>query len=136
MSTPSSVPEEQVKAIQARLDAATPGPWTHRIYMDPGSCRVPSWAIHVVDGPPPSLRFEDAQLIANAPADLAWLLADRASLSRSNEALRKALTEIAADRGSAPPSIRDMARAALAGSPGVSRPQTSAESQSYIDGED
>jgi hypothetical protein len=65
---------DRLEEIRARLDAATPGPWEieewmtiHDVYAADGKSE-PTVATHV--------RTLDADLIAHAPADIAWLLAE------------------------------------------------------------
>jgi hypothetical protein len=84
---------DRLREIRERLAKATPGPWKHQIWTTRGDCRRPDAALHVVEGPPPSLRFEDAQLIANAPADLAFLLGEVSRLDAENAELRAALEQ-------------------------------------------
>ena len=70
---------ERLDEIAARLAAATPGPW-----VDGGrGCveTVPEFDLDRFDIMPETiarceLQYEDAALIANAPADIAWLLAE------------------------------------------------------------
>lgn len=56
---------DRLQEIRARLDAATPGPW------EKTSPNVVVAAGDVVAGVP---LTNNADLIAHAPADLAWLL--------------------------------------------------------------
>lgn len=77
--------EERLKEIAQREAKATAGPWTHQIWTTPHSCRVPACALHVVDGPPPSLSFEDAQFIAHARDDVPWLLSEVRTLAASQQ---------------------------------------------------
>lgn len=74
--------------IQARLEAATPGPWFREsdgVYNATRSYLVTptgdSWQDTV-----------DAEFIANAPADVAWLLAEVDRLTKLGDALADALT--------------------------------------------
>ena len=53
---------DRLQEIRARLDAATPGPWEV-------VCNTTSDVVGVLDG-----DYDDADLIAHAPADIAWLL--------------------------------------------------------------
>lgn len=75
-----------VEAIRARLDAATPGPWS-RFGREIGNEDGDSWYLgHDIEGPPEAERgqFErvaDAELIANAPTDLRRLLDENARLN-------------------------------------------------------
>jgi len=65
---------DRLAEIRARLDAATPGPWTpeetqrgHDIWWQPGE--------GMRDGRVANVYVErDAHFIAHAPADIAWLL--------------------------------------------------------------
>lgn len=82
-------PDDRTAAINARLDAASPPPWT--VAKSGG----PPWQVltgteaagyhRVCDTM--SVRQADADLIANAPADLAWLLFERGRLVRALEAI-------------------------------------------------
>ncbi len=70
--------------IRARLAAATPGPWSVAGWYDK-TVITTAWAQDHGDpefrGPfmsATTTTARDANLIANAPADLAWLLAERA----------------------------------------------------------
>ena len=69
---------DRLKEIRARLDAATPGPWdtegpcmsgdgTYGVFADDGAGE-PTLALRM--SPP------DADLVAHAPDDLAWLVAE------------------------------------------------------------
>ena len=74
---------DRLQEIRARLDAATPGPW---VVKPPGEGKSSSgirrgaldiaWSV---------TAREDADLIANAPADIAWLLAEVERLQRAND---------------------------------------------------
>jgi hypothetical protein len=60
---------DRLQEIRARLDAATPGPW---LYPEDDPTRI-----QASDGVSVAVitrRVDDADLIAHAPADLAWLL--------------------------------------------------------------
>ena len=66
---------DRLAEIRARLDAATPGPWFHY----PGE----PWVTNATDEPriivatvSPRMTGDNADLIAHAPADIAWLLAE------------------------------------------------------------
>lgn len=65
---------DRLTEIRARLDAATPGPWKRSL----SGSRYNPWKVHrgailvALSGESP----EDADLIAHAPADIAWLLAE------------------------------------------------------------
>lgn len=97
MTSPLPVtPEEREREIRARLDAATPGPWA----QGDGSFRAffngPEAIIAKQNGAPRVLlifnaNFDctaDSALIANAPDDLAQLLAECSRLRAENEAMR------------------------------------------------
>lgn len=81
---------ERAEQIQARIEAATPGPWAQEDYVDidaDGSYDLAHVTAPDPDEPDTAVRGvalgilrEDAGLIANAPADLAWLLAERVKL--------------------------------------------------------
>jgi hypothetical protein len=66
-------------AIKDRLAAATPGPW-----FGHADDLIGGWCVRTVDTPPSEgpgevasfIREEDADLIANAPTDLAALIAE------------------------------------------------------------
>ena len=85
---PSATNVQRIAEIRARLDAATPGPWKRSLS---GSHYNP-WKVHrgailvALSGE----AVEDADLIAHAPADIAWLLDEV-------ERLREAAAEIRAD---------------------------------------
>ncbi len=99
--TDTNPPADRTAAIRVRLDAATPGPWTR---LGRNSCKPDEddWFLgHEIEGPPDASRgqFErvaDAELVANAPTDLAYLLARVEELERQlatarEEAAGKAL---------------------------------------------
>lgn len=77
-------------AIQARLDAATPGPWQRWVDQEPpllwgswdGMYTVGDDGEEGDDNNPVAKIYvlEDIDLIANAPADLAYLLAEKRQL--------------------------------------------------------
>ena len=87
---------DRVAAIRARLAAATPGPWK---WFGRGHNRA--WALGHRSGRGSAVldgdlngdgdacvgfnRRADATLIANAPADLAWLLEENARLTAELE---------------------------------------------------
>ena len=88
------IPDPRLDEIQARLDAATPGPWetmrsgllgTRVVRVDgEWDGLIPDEFVTLVT---PALRiYCDADLIANAPADLAFLLAE---LRKAHEALER-----------------------------------------------
>ena len=87
-------------AIEARLAAATPGPWSFHILPQPVG--ITAATIHSEHGPretcwtvdlPPEIggmgTDKDAELIAHAPSDLAALLAEVERLRGQNEAVRE-----------------------------------------------
>ena len=91
--------QARLAAIRERLNAATPGPWEFDSY-----CRVLAPPAHLDDaehygnivawvpawhGDTACKPHDDnAELIANAPADLAWLLAEVERLTRQRDAAR------------------------------------------------
>lgn len=87
---------DRLAEIRARLDAATPAPWT-RFSRNSSNPDEDDWFLgHDVHGPPLAQRgqFErvaDAELITHAPDDLAYLL----SLV---DQLQGQLDEVTADR--------------------------------------
>mgnify|MGYP000676824464 CR=1 FL=1 len=86
---------ERIAEIRARVDAATPGPWDERRQDDyacsayysiwGGETEVIATDWNDVQYPP--TRRADCDLIANAPADLAYLLAENARLRERVAAL-------------------------------------------------
>ena len=89
-----TAPDPRLNEIQARVDAATPGPWetmrsgllgTRVVRVDgEWDGLIPDEFVTLVT---PALRiYCDADLIANAPADLAFLLAE---LRKAHEALER-----------------------------------------------
>ena len=60
---------DRLQEIRARLDAATPGPW----YVRSGWVALNNLNYDVI---PVGHNDADADLIAHAPADIAWLLAE------------------------------------------------------------
>lgn len=70
-----TAPDPRVGEIQARLAAATPGPWanygdlTHEVY--PSNAHEDEEPDNIASEVP---RIEDAWFIANAPTDVAYLL--------------------------------------------------------------
>jgi hypothetical protein len=86
----------RLQAIQARLTAATQGPW----YVDHPRVsfriRVAHSNAFVMEQGQYGVRVEeDATLIANAPDDLRFLLAHVASLQREQERLQAELDKVA-----------------------------------------
>lgn len=61
----------RLQEIRARLDAATPGPWEEGGFDRPWSVTAGRF---VLDERSSATRQADADLIAHAPADIAWLL--------------------------------------------------------------
>lgn len=97
---PAAKEEARLKAIRARADKATPGPWT--VY-DRGGC-----GDHDVDGPkgPEAselsgryrgmfCRADDAEFVAHARADIPWLLDRLAAAERERDAARDFLRDVA-----------------------------------------
>ncbi len=76
--------------IRERLAKATPGPWEHAqdevmntvVHFVHTQKKANSFCISIRI---PGTKEHDADLIANAPSDLAWLLAERDLLSRKLE---------------------------------------------------
>lgn len=79
--------------IQARIDAATPGPWEA---YNPGDGTARLWTVRdneddaerLIHEPIGYLDWDNGVLIANAPADLAYLLARVATLEAQVAAVR------------------------------------------------
>jgi len=92
--------------IRARLDAATPGPWS-RFGRETGNEDGDSWFLgHDIEGPPEAQRgqFErvaDADLIAHAPSDLAWALERIEALTAQRDAAQDDRDEKARERDQA-----------------------------------
>lgn len=63
---------DRLKEIRARLDAATPGPWD----VDEWTTTADVFASGAKSEPTVAhrVRMSDADFIAHAPADIAWLL--------------------------------------------------------------
>ena len=80
--------EKRIRDIEARLGAATPGPWglASADFTLPDDVAVKTEADDIVA----ICGHPDAALIAHAPADLRWLLDRRRS---DNERLRAAVNE-------------------------------------------
>jgi hypothetical protein len=100
-------PDDRTAAINARLDAASPEPWTIAASGAPWRVLTGTEAagFHLVCETGSTRRY-DADLIANAPADLAWLLFERGRLVRA----MKSIANLEGIGG-------DIARKALAGKP-------------------
>ena len=86
---------DRLQEIRARLDAASPGPWGYT--LDPGTRHYEPYllvenkhgAIAEVNPRHPR-RTRNADLIAHAPADIAWLLDElRVAYDDIDEAIRK-----------------------------------------------
>jgi hypothetical protein len=127
---------DRVDAIRSRLSAATPGPWELDSFDDPRESRT----FTAVDDEPLVCsttrydadyeRFEDfdderflaqreadGQLVANAPADLAWLLEENARLTAELDKetqKREALQSACATMAQVGSGERDTLRTALA----------------------
>ena len=87
--------DDRIAEIRARLDAATPGPWRTLDWADP--------PMFVVAQPRDSDHWPrlascgfggDADLIANAPADIAWLLDEVDALRERVAILRADLEDL------------------------------------------
>ena len=73
--------QERIAQIRARVEAATPGPWKVQTDSDDDPDNYWPWRVITDDETGVIVDFtggdippdEDAALIANAPADLAWL---------------------------------------------------------------
>lgn len=103
---------DRLDAIEARKNAATPGPWFREYgdvitahpdprdveegYDDPRNARVVRRAPHLAQKERQGIN--DAEFIANAPADVAWLLAEL----RKRDAQLDAVRELAADAAEQP----------------------------------
>ena len=77
-----TAPDPRLDEIQARLDAATPGPWEiigGNEYLTGIDVAIGSWD----EG---GIRLRDAEFIAMAPADVRYLLAE---LRKAHEALER-----------------------------------------------
>jgi hypothetical protein len=102
--TDTNPPADRIAEIRARLDAATEGPWVYESAADIHG--VEDGRIHYVtpqfaarDDDPPMTSFydrADAELVANAPTDLAYLLARVEELEGQ---LAKAQAELDDQRG-------------------------------------
>lgn len=70
---------EQLAAIRARLDAATPGPWIAEYSGDQGNCVIPHDALSTREAVCVTRLYHaaaDAEFIAHARTDLETLLAE------------------------------------------------------------
>jgi hypothetical protein len=81
--------DEELTAIENRLKAISPGPWT--VDYNDGSETIDATLGYCVDGIPHGIRYrfdrrEDAQFVAAAPADIEKLIAEvrrlRAALAK------------------------------------------------------
>jgi hypothetical protein len=76
---------DRLQEIRARLDAATPGPWI--IHEDEETGQLDPWDD---DGMHPILDSQsNADLIAHAPDDIAWLLQEVARLTLQERSLKR-----------------------------------------------
>lgn len=95
--------DQRIAQIRARLAAATPGPWAAWQNKDaePEVSQQGSYYMGLVATPshqPADYGRANADLIANAPADLAWLLAERdCEEARTRAAVVRALRKFAGD---------------------------------------
>lgn len=86
--------DERIAAIKARLDARTPGEWW---CWEQGTGNI---AVHVTnsDGYVPIATIEngygDSEFIANAPADMTWLLEHVATLEAQLDAARDRIAAV------------------------------------------
>ena len=81
---------ERLKEIRARLDAATPGPWAkHRRSVHwSGNDDYAPLVVAMAEHP------NDTALIAHAPADLAWCLAEIDALRERVAVLRAEIADL------------------------------------------
>lgn len=91
---------QRIAAIRERLKNATPGPW------GPYVSNLPFYAIVTKPAPsqskhdennPTYWRMEDAVLVANAPADLAYLIEQNAKLDQHLHAVCKHRDQLVRD---------------------------------------
>lgn len=88
--------QERIAQIRARVEAATPGPWV--TWPDGTEESVEAVAVgRFVCHLNSNMRQfrEDAALIANAPADLAYLLSELAAAQAREQALTRAVEKAA-----------------------------------------
>ena len=92
---------DRLAEIRARLDAATPGPWENTddwsvvtAVVRQRSKWLPDYEMLVADVGQPV----NADLIAHAPADIAWLLAENDAFREQIEFLKDDNSRIAAQR--------------------------------------
>lgn len=94
--TPLLPDAQRVAEIEGRLERATGEKWTildvvqpavygHRVVHQPGDAELGNWMMAER-----IRRFEDANLIANAPTDLRYLLTQLAAVSAERDEARKA----------------------------------------------
>jgi hypothetical protein len=91
--------EPMLEQIKGRLEAATPGPW-HHSWLASEYDHDPSWLIDFThreatypDEVGSVQREEDAELIAHAPADIAWLILQLEVTRETNTRLNHRLQE-------------------------------------------
>jgi len=93
---------DRLTEIRARLNAATPGPWRVRangsfiraravVYRDSNQHANNTDVCQLVGE---RREWADADLIAHAPADIEWLLAENYRLQMSNEIHKEDVAEI------------------------------------------
>ena len=84
--------KDDLNAIKARLEAATPGPWGIGIYNGDYSVwrNISTKDQYEIGG---RLSKKDALFFANAPTDIAALIRDAEQLKRDNVRLRKQLKQ-------------------------------------------
>jgi len=93
--------DPRIAAIRARLEAATKGPWEKRPWHVAGQKSPPKWSIsapgrHIAmvgnaNGQTKPAWEADADLIAAAPTDLAWLVGEVERLTAERDGLRASL---------------------------------------------
>jgi glutathione S-transferase len=103
--------EDRIAAIRARLEAATPGPWT--IWDDPLDieiCNDDYSATHMhavakLENISPQVK-RNAQFIAQAPEDIAYLLAELDKARETNTRLNRRATKAEAFVGKSVEELR------------------------------
>ena len=83
--------ELYLDAIEARLRAATPGPWSAEYSREQGNCVIPHDAQSTREAVCVTRLYNqaaDAEFIARAPEDIAALVAAVRTLTAENERLR------------------------------------------------
>ena len=88
---------DRLREIRSRLDAATLGPWSLGVHPDGswGNTVIRYTDVHVPDRVTVAegvVHPDDADFIANAPTDIAWLLS---TLEAANERIAILRAEIA-----------------------------------------